>query len=126
LERRPLTLTEVPDELLDECGLRRGGAATPSYHCADAAAVLVSITEVIGPMHRKLNREALASILRGFRDRSDIAPVIAFREVNPPGIHLLHGAHRWRASLAFGFTAIPAILVTRTEAEDAGYTGSPG
>jgi hypothetical protein len=41
---------------------------------------MVPIVDVIGPVRRKLNREALASILRGFRDNDDISPVIAFRE----------------------------------------------
>jgi hypothetical protein len=86
---------------------------------------MVPIVDVIGPVRRKLNREALASILRGFRDNDDISPVIAFRETDPPGIHLIHGAHRWRASLVWGFAPIPAILVTRTEAEEAGYVGRP-
>jgi len=121
MDRRPLTLDCVPDELLAECGLRRGAVMTPHYCCTDPAAVLVPLADVVGPMQRKLNRDDLAKILRGFRDGDDIPPVLAFCEPDPPGIRLIHGAHRWRASLAFGFAQIPAISVDRWEAEEAGY-----
>jgi hypothetical protein len=88
-DRRLLTLDSVPDDLLAECGLHRGGATEPSYRCSDPAAVLVPLAEVTGPFNRKLNREALASILQGFRICSDFEPVIAFRELSPPQVHLL-------------------------------------
>ena len=91
MDRRPLTLDCVPDELLAECGLRRGAAMTPHYCCTDPAAVLVPLADVVGPMQRKLNRDDLAKILRGFRDGDDIPPVLAFCEPDPPGIHLIHG-----------------------------------
>jgi hypothetical protein len=52
-------------------------------------------------------------------------PVNAFGELNTLCIHLLHGAHRWRASLAFGFARMPAILAARTEAEEAGDAVRP-
>jgi hypothetical protein len=46
---RVLTLDDAPDHLLAECGLTRGGASTPSYHCTDPAHVLIPTAEVIGP-----------------------------------------------------------------------------
>jgi len=121
MNRRTLTLDCVPDDLLAECGLRPGGASAPSYRCTDVSAILVPVASVIGRMDRKLNRDDLARILRGFRDGAPMPAILVFCETEPPGIHLIHGAHRWRASLAFGFTQIPAILLERWEAEEAGY-----
>jgi hypothetical protein len=63
----------------------------------------------------------LARILRGFRDGDDLPAVLVFCESDPSGIHLIHGVHRWRASLAFGYSQIPAISLERWEAEEAGY-----
>ena len=74
-------------------------------------------------MYRKLNREALASILRGFRDNDDIPPVEVFCEPDPPAVHLLHGAHRWRASLTFGFSQLPCEPKTRSFAKE--FRGYP-
>ena len=72
-------------------------------------------------MDRKLNRDRLASVLRGFRDNCEMRPVIVFCESDLPGVHLLNGTHRWRASFAFGFAQIPAISVDHWQAEEAGY-----
>src|SRR5450759_2222560 len=55
VNRRPLTLDCVPDELLAECGLRPGGAKAPSYRCTDPSAILVPVASVIGRIDRKLN-----------------------------------------------------------------------
>jgi hypothetical protein len=101
-------------------------ATTPSYRCADPKAILIPIADVIGPGHRKLNRDALADILRGFLDGDDIPPVEVFMEPHTHEVHLLHGAHCWQASLAFGFVQIPCEPKTREFAEVArGYPPRP-
>jgi hypothetical protein len=71
---RVLTLDDVPDELLFECGLTRGGASAESYHCAELTAVLLPTVQVIGPSRRKLNRDVLINILDGFRHGRNIPP----------------------------------------------------
>ena len=50
---RVLTLDEITDDLLTECGLRRGAAAAPNYRCIDSMAVLVPTADIIGPSRRK-------------------------------------------------------------------------
>jgi ParB-like nuclease domain len=117
---RVLTLDDVPDELLAECGLIRGGAAAESYRCNDKLAVLIPTTEVIGPSaRRKLNRDTLANILNGFRQGHAIQPVEVFYETatQPHQFVLLDGFHRWRASLAYGFRELPCLLMERDWAE---------
>jgi hypothetical protein len=114
---RELTLDDVPDDLLAECGLRRGGASTSAYQCTDPDAVLVALSVLTGPSHRKLNRDDLAKILRGFKDGDAIPPVDVFYDADNATTNLLHGAHRWKASLAFGFTLIPCKAMSREDAE---------
>lgn len=120
MNRRLLTLDGVPDDLLAECGLVRGGASTVSYCCTDPSAVLVPIVEITGPEHRKLNEDAVRSLLQGIRDGAVLPPVVVFREPGAPTAALLDGLHRWRISLALGFLAIPAMQPTR-DAADLGY-----
>jgi excisionase family DNA binding protein len=117
LNRRPLTLDDVPDELLAECGLRRGGMTASSYRCTDPAAVLVPVAEITGPMQRKLNEDALRSLLRAVRDRVPLPPVVVFREPGAATTMLLDGLHRWKVSTALGFNMIPCMLTTREDAE---------
>jgi hypothetical protein len=119
---RPLTLYAISDELLAECGLVRGAARATSYRCTDPAALYLPLGNLIVPQSRKLNEGALRRILLGFRDGDDIPPVEVFYEPRKTEFHLLDGAHRWRASLAFGFPQIPCELKTRDYAEVArGY-----
>lgn len=46
---RALTLSKIPDSMLVEYGLRRGGATAISYRCADPNAVLEPLAEISGP-----------------------------------------------------------------------------
>jgi hypothetical protein len=121
MQRRPLTLPVVPDELLTDCGLRRGGAAAPSYRCGRAGAVLVAVTDIVAPVGRMLNREALADILRGFRDGDEIPPIEVYADAGTH--HVLDGLHRLKASGAYGFTMIPCEPKTRAFAEE--FRGFP-
>src|SRR5271155_700837 len=54
-ERAQLTLEDVPDDLLVECRLTRGGATGKSYRCPDKEAVLIPTVEVQGPPYRMLS-----------------------------------------------------------------------
>jgi hypothetical protein len=123
---RPLTVYAISDELLAECGLVRGGALATSYRCTDPAALYVRLSNMTVPQGRMLKEEVLKRILVGFRDGDDIPPVEVFYEPRTTEFHLLDGAHRWRASLAFGFPQIPCEFKTRNFAEVArGYRGRP-
>ncbi len=79
------------------------------------AAVLVPIADVRGVPGRKLNREELASSLRGFRDGAYFKPVPAYHDAKARVFDLRDGTHRWRCSLAYGFTQIPCLLLTLDE-----------
>jgi hypothetical protein len=116
MRQRSLTLHDVPDDLLAEVGLARGGATTVSYSCTDAAAFLTTLGELVGPI-RMLNREALVSILCGIRDGTALPPVVVFREPGATKATLLDGLHRWRASSALGFSAIPCTQPSRDDAK---------
>ena len=48
MKLRVLTLDDVTDELLAECGLTRGAASTASYRCTETTAVLMPTAKVIG------------------------------------------------------------------------------
>jgi hypothetical protein len=115
---RILTLDDVTDDLLAECGLNRGAASAPSYRCAEPTAVLLPTAKVIGPGRRKLNRDVLVNILNGFRQGHNIPPVEVFYEPQADELILLDGMHRWRASLAYGFAEIPCLMMTREWAEE--------
>jgi hypothetical protein len=117
MKLRVLTLDDVTDELLAECGLTRGAASTESYSCAEPTAVLLPTNKVIGPTRRKLNHDTLVNILNGFRYRHSIPPVEVFHEPATDELILLDGMHRWRASLAYGFAELPCLMMSRDWAD---------
>ncbi len=113
---RSLTLDDIPNNLLAEYGLQRGGATVPSYRCTNPQAILVPIAEITAPV-RKLNECTLRCLLRGIHDGDDIPPIVIFREPGAPTAQLLDGLHRWRISLTLGFASIPATQPSRDDAE---------
>jgi ParB-like chromosome segregation protein Spo0J len=92
-----------------------------AYVCSDPGAALVPIAKLNGSPDRKLNRDDLARILRGFRDSDAIPPVQVYHDAQVDLFDLIHGQHRWRASLAYGFTRIPCLMLSLDEALEAGY-----
>jgi len=117
IPRRPLTLTEVTDELLAGCGLRRGGATTRSYRCVAEHTLQLAIDRLVLPTGRKLNRETLIQILSGFRNRDALPSVPVFHDVEANTVTVLDGMHRVAASRAFGFADIPCTPVSAEDAE---------
>jgi hypothetical protein len=113
---RLLTLDSISDELLAQFGLSRRRVKADSYRCTDPTAVLVPLSEISVP-DRKLNEDALRSLLSGVRDSTDLPPVVIFREPGAATARLLDGIHRYRLSAALGFRLIPAIQPTRDDAE---------
>jgi hypothetical protein len=79
--------------------------------------VLVQLLDVTGPKYRLLNEAAVRSLLRGVSDGDVIPPVVVYRDAAASVVTLLDGFHRWRISLALGFTDIPCKLVTSEVAE---------
>jgi hypothetical protein len=114
--KRLLTLDSISNELLAEFSLACGSVAAPSYRCTDPNAVLMPLVEIIAP-DRKLNEGALRRLLSGVRDDADLPPVVIFREPGAATATLLDGLHRFRLSLALGFTLIPATQPSRDDAE---------
>jgi hypothetical protein len=122
--RRPLTLDGVPDSLLAEYGFVRGTAVRPSYPCTDPSAPLLPLTELIVPVGRRLNAEAVRDVLAVLRDGAALDPVPVFREPGATQATLLEGLHRWHVSRALGFPTIPCALLNRAEAEE-GFCYAP-
>lgn len=113
---RPLTLDDISDELLAEYGLHRGSTTTLNYRCTNPQSLLVPVAEIMAPV-RKLNEDALSSLLRGVRDGDDLPPIVVYREPGAARAMLLDGLHRLRVSLALGFVSIPATQPSREDAE---------
>jgi hypothetical protein len=123
---RPLTLDGVPADMLARFDLAAGIGGQQAYRCEDPRAELVPIAAIVlmNP-DRRLHRESLESILKGFRSGAALPPVQGYREPGATAVTLLAGMHRLAASRAVGFPMIPCELVTREDAEFAGYTGAP-
>jgi hypothetical protein len=115
---RLLTLDGVPDSLLAEYGFTRGTAGVASYPCTDPSATLLPLTELIVPVGRRLNTEAVRDLLAVLRDGAALEPVPVFREPGAAQATLLDGLHRWHVSRALGFPSIPCTLLSREEAKD--------
>ncbi len=114
---RRLTLDGVPDSLLAEYGFTRGAASAASYPCTDPSATLLPLTELIVPVGRRLNAEAVRDLLAVLRDGAALDPVAVFREPGEAQASLLDGLHRWHVSQALGFPSIPCIFLSREDAE---------
>jgi hypothetical protein len=111
---------EIPDDWWDEAGMRAFKAQSPSYTLpANIIAPLVPLTEVLRPPRTVVHD------LGGFcRNRMvgvlvEIATVQAIYPVDMENINsgafrygLRHGFHRYCASIAAGFTHIPARMLS--------------
>jgi hypothetical protein len=76
----------------------------------------VPVPEITAPV-RKLNPDAVRSLLQGVRDGADLPPIVVFRESGAATATLLDGRHRLSVSLALGFVSIPAMQPSREDAE---------
>jgi len=111
----------VPAALLEEAGLRRGGATERAYRCSDPYAVLIPVDDIRAPpivpgRRRGYELHRLQSVIAAIAANVPLPPVEVYRE--PEGqVVLLHGAHRLAVSVAYGFAAIPCFPVSRERAE---------
>jgi ParB-like nuclease family protein len=106
---RALALDSVPPDLLE------GVAPGASYRCDSPEAILVPLAAVRGPISRKLNREALESLAAALRSGAALPPVAVYMKGEQA--ILLDGMHRWRISLAAGFTHLRCLCKSRDAAE---------
>jgi hypothetical protein len=125
---------EIPDEWLADGDLREWlgrrrtdrayRAGSPPYP-EDAALppveAIIEPLDVIKPFERTLptgtpfaSKEQLLRILIGFKN-GDLLPPVHVREAvpGPYRFTLYHGAHRYYASLAAGFSHIPVVVSPR-------------
>lgn len=117
--KRSLTLDDVPDDLRTEYGWRdrsRPPLHRPLPQCSCPWRTCGGC-RVANSIVRNW-----ASILRGFRDGAYFKPVPVYHDAKARVFDLRDGTHRWRCSLAYGFTQIPCLLLTLDEALETGYT----
>jgi hypothetical protein len=126
---------EIPDEWLQEAGLRDFVAVTSSFR-STADATLVRIGEIEPPLRRRtttndycgFDRRRMVSVLRGIVASAEIeavplvqVPELDDRLVGTPkryrtyGYRALDGFHRFYASVAAGFELLPALVTTVPE-----------
>jgi hypothetical protein len=123
---------EIPDEWLDEAGIRDFSAETAFYR-STADATLVRIDEIEPPMRRRaapndhcgFDRGRMVSVLKGILAGAEIEavplvllPELDDRLVRTPyryrtySYRIRDGFHRFYASVAAGFEYLPARITT--------------
>jgi len=116
---------EIPDGWWSDAGMTdfkpTGIAYRSGPHQAhtDYEVMIVPIAE-IKPIHRSpgvtldhagFNRDRMTKILRGLRDGDQIEPVqVSTLDAGPYKFQIYDGFHRFHASVAVGFTALPVII----------------
>jgi hypothetical protein len=113
---------EIPDEWLDEAGFQ-GFSPTSRFFLSSPEAILVPLTAVEPVARfvahpkdwRGFDRKRLVSLLKGIMSGAMIQPVpvteIPFIDLDPsPYRFRVHdGFHRFYASVAAGFEALPTV-----------------
>ena len=107
---RDLTLDDVPHEMV------AGILGAESYRCATPNSLLLPVANIRAPV-RKLNREALESIIAGVRANESIEPIRVYL-LDSAMVDLLDGLHRLRTSIACRFRLIPCQLISLEDARE--------
>ena len=112
---------QVPPEWLTEAGLRDFKPASPAFRC-DGPHVLIPLAEIECPRRNPgvtldrngFGRERMMNILIGIQ-RGDAMPPIQIEAADsgPRRFRLRAGFHRYYASLAVGYSYVPAEIVDR-------------
>ncbi len=111
----------VPAEWLQEAGLNGFQPRSPSYVCSVDHKV-IAIANIELPMRNEgivkdkdgFDRVRMIAVLTGIRDGSALPPIILWPGTGwPRQWELRDGFHRYYASVALGFTHIPADLIPR-------------
>jgi hypothetical protein len=117
---------EIPDDWWNEAGMglfERPGqfyAYKPDPDCDPAAIISVIPIALIKPLHRDpgvikdfggFERDRLVSVLKGFATGQPIIPIkLRLNRAAPYEYSIYDGYHRFRGSVAAGFTEIPAMV----------------
>jgi hypothetical protein len=109
----------VPTEWITEAGLNNFRASSSAYRC-DAPHILIAIAEIvpikrIRPLDRNgFNRDRTMAVLRGICEVSSMPPIPVWRTLEGPwSFEIRDGYHRLYASIAVGFSHIPAEIADR-------------
>lgn len=112
---------EIPDEWWAGTGMKGFGANGRSYRCDCDKAQTLPMSEVWTLVRaRGFDEARMRSVLKGIADGDPLPPVKVDR---PPGVgpavfRLKDGYHRFMASAAAGFGAIPALEVSYFDLQD--------
>jgi hypothetical protein len=112
---------QVPSEWLAKAGLRTFKPSRPSFRC-ETNHVLIALSEIEQPMRNAsvtldangFGRDRMMNILTGIREDHCLPPIDV--EKADPGqrpYRVRAGFHRYYASLAAGFSHVPAQIVDR-------------
>ncbi len=110
---------QVPDEWLIEAGVKNFVPSLASFRC-DVPHELVALVDIETPLRRwdvildanGFGRDRMLRILEGIR-RGDALPPIDVEIGDARPYRLRAGFHRLYASLATGFSHVPAEIVPR-------------
>jgi hypothetical protein len=111
----------IPETVWPRQHLDKLRAQRFAFNCATTDAVNEPIglirPPVLGPATRYLNDNRLRDVLNAIRSNAALPPVVVVREPGDPFGTLLDGAHRYFGSVIAGFTLVPAIHVSKEDAE---------
>jgi hypothetical protein len=108
---------QIPAEWMAEAGVENFRPARNSFRCSGAHE-LIAVADIEGiaravPIDRNgFAHDRMISVLAGIRD--DVLfpkPIQIIRQASLLPYRLHHGVHRYYASLALGFTHVPAEIV---------------
>jgi hypothetical protein len=111
----------IPDAVYARSQLAALRGRRTSFKCTQSDAPLEPIGLIRPPIlsasTRSLDGDRLKSILTAIRAEVPLPPVPVIREAGQQVATLLDGAHRYFASIAVGLTQIPAMHISREDAE---------
>ena len=112
----------IPPSVLRASRFHQRKRRSSAFLCCATDAVLEPLGLVtpplLSPTTRSLNDDRLSSVLTAIVDNAPLPAVAVIQKTgNPRRLVLLDGAHRYFASVAAGFTRLPALHVSGEDAE---------
>ena len=112
---------EIPDEWWKEAGLRGFKTYRRAYRPsppdnADNATIVMLVDNIgvgpRGPTVSDFERDRMVSVLDAIRRDQALPPIEVVEKIGDGCSHrLYHGRHRLAASIAIGFSLVPAVIV---------------
>jgi hypothetical protein len=110
----------IPPEWIAEAGVQNFRSALRGFRC-DAEHELIALAEIEVPLRQSgfpldangFSHDRMVSILTGIRDNKPISPISVERVRGARPYRVYEGMHRYHASLALGFSWVPAKIVER-------------